>query len=51
MTHSNSDVELNGLLMRKVERWRDALRVWDGNAVKFVCDDSCTPINVIRFIK
>ena len=34
--------------------WRggeDALRVWDGNAVKFGCDDCCTPINVIKFIK
>ena len=29
----------------------DALRVWDGNAVKIGCDDCCTPINVIKFIK
>ena len=28
----------------------DALRVWDGNAIKFGCDDCCTPINVIKFI-
>ena len=31
--------------------WWDALRVWDGNAVEFGCDDYCTPINVIKFIK
>ena len=29
----------------------NALKVWDGNAVKFSCDDCCTPINVIKFIK
>ena len=29
----------------------DALRVWDGNAVKFSCDDCCTPINVTKFFK
>lgn len=27
------------------------VRVWDGYAVKFGCDDYCTPINVINFIK
>ena len=26
--------------------WGDALRVWGGNAIKFGCDDYCTPINV-----
>ena len=26
----------------------DALRVWDGNAIKFGCDDWCTTINVIN---
>ena len=26
----------------------DALRVWDGNAIKFGCDDCCTTINVIN---
>ena len=31
--------------------WGDALRVWDGNAVKFGCDDCCTTINVIKFIE
>ena len=25
----------------------DALRVWDGNAIKLGCDDHCTTINVI----
>ena len=29
----------------------DALRVWDGNAVKFGCDDCCAPINIIKFIE
>ena len=28
-----------------------ALRVWDGHAVKFGCDDCCTPIHVIKLIK
>ena len=27
------------------------LGVWDGNAIKFGCDDCCTTINVIKFIK
>ena len=31
--------------------WEDALGVWDGNAVKFGCDDHCTTINVIKFIE
>ena len=31
--------------------WGDALRIWDGNTVKFGCDDCCIPINVIQFIK
>ena len=26
------------------------MRVWDGNAVKFGCDDCCTSINVIKLI-
>lgn len=30
--------------------WGDALRLWDGNAVKFGCDDCCTHINVIKLI-
>ena len=29
----------------------DALRVWDGNAIKFGCYDHCTTINVIKFIE
>ena len=29
--------------------WQEALRVWDGNAIKFGCDDCCTTINVINF--
>ena len=27
----------------------DALRVWDGHAIQFGCDDRCTPVNVIKF--
>ena len=37
--------------IRQVGSWRDALGVWEGNAVKFGGDDCCTPINVIKFIK
>ena len=37
--------------MRQVGGWRDALVVWDGNAIKFGCDDHCTTINVIKFIQ
>ena len=39
-----------GWQMRQVAGWRDALRVWEGHAVKFGCNDCCTPINVIKFI-
>ena len=31
--------------------WGDALKVGDGNAIKFSCDDCCTTINVIQFIE
>ena len=31
--------------------WRDALVVWDGNDIKFGCDDCCATINVIKFIE
>ena len=37
--------------MRQVGVSGDALKVWDVNAIKFGCDDCCTPINVIQFIK
>ena len=37
--------------MRQVGCWGDALVVWDGNAIKFGCDDHCTAINVIKFIE
>ena len=37
--------------MRQVGEWGDALRIWDGNAVTFGCDDGCTPVNVIKSIK
>ena len=36
--------------MRKVGGWGNALRVWDGNAIKFGCDDGCTTINVIKLV-
>ena len=29
--------------------WGDALRVWDGDAIKLGCDDYCIIINVIKF--
>ena len=29
----------------------DTLKFWDGHAVKFGCDNCCTPIKVIKFIK
>ena len=29
----------------------DALRVWDGHAIKFGGDDGCTTINVIKSIE
>ena len=29
----------------------DALGIWDGNAIKWDCDDHCTTINVIKFIE
>ena len=45
-------------LMKEIEdnknRWKMASpsqTLRDGNAVKFGCDDCCTPINVIKFIK
>ena len=31
--------------------WGDVLGVWDGNAIKFGCDDHCTTINVIKLKK
>ena len=29
---------------------RGGLGVWDGNVLKLHCDDSCTIINMIKFI-
>ena len=34
--------------MRQIGGSGDALRGWDGNAIKFGCDDRCTTINVIE---
>ena len=40
-----------GFHMRQVGGWGDALGVWDGNAIKFGCDECYTPINIIKFMK
>ena len=32
--------------MRQVGGWKDAVGVWNGNAIKLACDDRCTMINV-----
>ena len=40
-----------GFQMRQLGGCADTLRVWDGNAIKFGCDDHCTTINVIKFIE
>ena len=37
--------------MRQVQGWRDAVGVWNGNAIKLGCNDHCTTINVIKFIE
>ena len=37
--------------MRQVSGWGDVLGVWDGNAMKFGCDDHCTTINVVKFVE
>ena len=34
--------------MTLVGRWGDALKIWDGNAVKFGCDDCGIPIKFIK---
>ena len=38
------------ILRNKYQGVGDALRVWDGTATKFGCDDCCTTINVIKFL-
>ena len=43
--------ETYGFQMRRGAGGWNALRVWDGNAVKFGCDDRCTTINAIKFIE
>ena len=37
-----------GFQMRVVRWWGYALGVWDGNAIKSVCDDHCITINAIE---
>ena len=47
-------MELETLTLSEVsqkEKDRDAPRVWDGNAIKFGCDDCCTTINVVKIIE
>ena len=41
------------LMVSKRDRlgWGDGLGVCNGNAIKLYCDDHCTTINVIKFIK
>ena len=42
---------LFSILVEKGWGERDGLAVWDGNVVKLGCDDSCTAINIIKFIE
>ena len=37
--------------MKLIWDLEDVLDVWDGNAIKFGCDDLYKIINVIRFIE
>ena len=37
--------------MRQVGGWDDVLGFWDGNAIKFGCDNHGTTINVIKLIE
>ena len=41
---------LEKLMVSKCDRLRGGgcTGVWDGNAIKFSCDDHCTTINVIK---
>ena len=51
LCRTNTDSQtLKNLWFPKERVWGvgDALKVWDGNAVKFGCDDGCTPTNVIK---
>ena len=43
--------EISDKIQHPFRGWGNALRVWDGNAIKFGCDDYCTTINVIKFIE
>jgi len=40
-----------GFHIRQVGVLGDELKFWDGNPVTFGCDDCCSPINVMKFIK
>ena len=46
-----TDWKTYGFQMRQVGAWGNALKVWDGNAITFGCDDGCMTINVIKFIE
>ena len=42
------------LMVSKWDIWGvggSSLEVWDGNAIKFGCDDHCTTINTVKFIE
>ena len=46
-----TDTDSQTLKMRQVGRCGDTLRVWNGNAIKFGCNDHYTTTNVIKFIE
>ena len=51
LCRTDTDSQTEKLWFPNETGWGDALRVWDGNAIKFCCDDCCTTINVIKFIE
>ena len=53
LCRTDSDSQTEKLWFPNETGWGvgDALRVWDGNAMKFGCDDCCTPIHVITSVK
>ena len=48
-TDSETLKKTYGFQMRQVGWWANAMRVWDGDAIKVGCDDCCTSIIVIKF--
>ena len=54
LCRTNSDLQtLKKLYCPNKTGWGlvHVLGVWDGNAIKFGCNDGCTTINVIKFIQ